>query len=186
MALARQVVVAVRIDDRNRIGERSAYLVMVEHHDVRPRCVRSVDRGAAVGAAVDGHDQRRAAPCQFPHRIGIRPISLEDSVRNVDFRLDAVVAEETLHQRRRRRAVDVVVAEDRHPFAPLDGAGDPLRRLFHAGERSRVGQEVANGRIEEAEAGVGINAAPGEHPRDDVLQAMVLCDRKRDVLVALG
>nr|WP_245459945.1 hypothetical protein [Mesorhizobium sp. M1B.F.Ca.ET.045.04.1.1] len=91
-----------------------------------------------------------------------------------------------LQQRRRSRAVDIVVAEDRHLFAGHDCIRQPRRRLFHVGQRGRIRQKLADGRIEEALGLLDRHAAPGEHPRDDVRHPMALRDGQGSHVLPLG
>ena len=180
MALPGEIVLAVGIDDGNGVRQRAADLMMVEHDDVGAGRLRRVDRGRAVGAAVDGDDQRGAAADQLAHRLGIGAVAFEDAVGDVDFGRHAEMREEALEQRRRGRAVDVVVAEDRHALAPHDRVGDARGGLDHVGQRGRVGQQVADRRIEEFRGVFGGDAARREHARDDLGHAMALRDGQRD------
>ena len=57
-------------------------------------------------------------------------------------RIEPAVAQEAREHRRRGRAVDVVVAEDRDRLAALDGVGEARRRRRHAGERVGIGHQA--------------------------------------------
>ncbi len=159
---------------------------MVEHDDIGAGLARRLYGRDAVGAAIDRDDEPGTARDQLAHGVGVGTIALEDAVGNVDFRRHREMRQETLEQRRGGRAVHVVVAEDRHLLAPHDSLGDAVRGLFHVGQRGRVGQEVANGGVEEAwrlECG---DAAPGQHAGDDVGQAVALRDGKGRHVLPLG
>ena len=78
-----------------------------------PRSFARSQRLEAGRAAIDADDQRRAAIDQLVDRLGIRPVALEDAVGNIDARRSAERGEHAVQERRRGRAVDVVVAEDR-------------------------------------------------------------------------
>ena len=96
MALSRKIVVAVGIDDRHRRRQRAADLMVVEHHDIGAGGVGRVDGSSAVGAAVDGDDQRRAprdTSSRMASRIGA--IAFEDPVGDVDLRRSRRNAPET-------------------------------------------------------------------------------------------
>ena len=90
--------------------------------EAEPRGFR--ERLEAGGAAVDGDEQLCAALGERADRLDVRPVALEDAVGNVEQRIEAAAAQEAREQRRRGRAVDVVVAEDRDGFAALDRVGD--------------------------------------------------------------
>ena len=70
-----------------------------------------------VGAAIDRHQERRAARGERAHSLDIRAVALEQAVGDVDQRLDAGLAQEAREHRRGRCAVDVVVAEYRDGLA---------------------------------------------------------------------
>ena len=123
---------------------------------------------------------------QLAHRLGIGAIAFENAVGNVDLGGDVEMREKPLQQRRGRRAVDVVVAEDRHALAPHDRVGDARRGLVHVGQRGRVRQQVADRRIEEFLGVVRRHAARRQHARDDVGHAVSLRDRQRGGLLPLG
>ncbi len=100
MALPRKVVLAIGIDDRFRRRQRTAELVMIEHHDIGAGSLRRVDRDSAVGAAVDGDDQRRATRNKFAKGFRIGSVPLEDAVRYIDLRWHGEMREKPLEQRR--------------------------------------------------------------------------------------
>ena len=108
-----QIVLPVRIDQRVDRRQRLVGLMMVDRHHVEAELLRLGERLDAGGAAVDGHQQPRALLGERADRLGVRAVAFEQAVRNVDQRLDAGMAQELRQHRRRGRAVDVVVAEDR-------------------------------------------------------------------------
>ena len=127
MAERREIVVPVRIDDR-RLGQLLVGLMVVDDDGIEaePRGFR--ERLEARGAAVDGDEELRAALGERADRLDVRPVALEDAVGNVEQRIEAAAAQEAREQRRRGRAVDVVVAEDGDGLAALDRIGDARRR----------------------------------------------------------
>ena len=92
--------------------------------------------------------------------------------------------EETPEHGRGRRAVHVVVAEDRHFFPADDRPRQSGRSRAHVGERRRIGQKLADGRVEKPLDGFGRNAAAGEHARGNLRHAMTLRDGKCRHLLA--
>ena len=80
-------------------------------------------------------DQKpRAALGKSPHRLHIRAIAFEQPVGNVDHRIDVALVQIARQQRRRRRTVDIVVAENRDAFVAFNRIRDPFRRRFHCGQ----------------------------------------------------
>ena len=73
MALPGQIVLAVGIDHARRRRQRAADLMVVEHDDVGAGAWRRIDRGGAVGAAIDGDDQLRAASTNSRIASGFGP-----------------------------------------------------------------------------------------------------------------
>ena len=185
MALAREIVVAVGVDHRHAFRQRAADLVMVEHDHVGARRACRGDRRAAVGAAVDGDDQLGAARHQLAHRLGIGAVALEDAVGDIDLRAEPEMRQEALEERGGSRAVDIVVAEDRHPLALQHRPCEPFGGGLHVGQRGRVGQQRADRRVEEAPRLLGGDAAAGQHAGDEVGHAVALGDGERGALLAL-
>jgi hypothetical protein len=96
----------------------------------------------------------------------------------VDQRLDAAMAQKRRQHGGRRRAVDIVVAEDRDHLAPLDRIGDARGGLRHVGQHLRVRHQPPHRRIEEFDDAVRLDVAPGEHARQQLGHAVPLRDRK--------
>ncbi len=97
----------------------------------------------------------------------------------MDQRIETGVAQMPGQQRRRRCAVDVVVAEDRDTLAPDRGIGDAFRYHLHIRQRERIGHQLAHGRIEKIRNRIDLDAAPGEHARKHLRHLMTLGDRQR-------
>jgi len=186
MALPRQIILAIGIDDGDGRGQRAADLVVVEHDDIGSGLVGRGDRRRAVGATVDGDDELRAARGEVAHRVGIGAVAFEDAVGDVDLGFDAVVGEKTLEQCRRRGAVDVVVAEDGDPLAPPHRFRDTRRRASHVGQAGGIWQQVTDRRVEETRRVVCQDTAAGQHAGDQIASALALRDRERHHLLAIG
>ena len=144
-----------------------------------PSALRFGKRLDAGGAAIDGDQERRAARGERAHRLDIRAVAFEQPVGNVDERLDAAMAQKPRQQRRRGRAVDVVIAEDRDRLAAHDGVGKPLRRFLHAGEHVRIGHRAPDRRIEKGIDRVDLDIAAGKDARQQFGQVVALRDRQR-------
>jgi hypothetical protein len=97
----------------------------------------------------------------------------------MDQRLAAAGLQIFAEQRRAGRAVDVVVAENRHPLAPLDRSFQPRGRGLHFAHREGVGHQVAQGRIEMALDPLDPDPPARENPRHQFVLAGDLRDRQR-------
>ena len=186
MPLPGQIVLAVGIDDRHALRQCAADLMMIQNNHVGAGLPRRRDGGRAVGAAVDGDDQLRAARDKFAHGFGIGTVTLENTIRNVDFGAKSEMREKTLQKRRGSRPIDIVVAKDRYFLALHDGIGNARSGGIHIGQRRGIRQKIANGRIEEALCFFGIDAAAGEHAGDKIGDAVALGDREGGDLLPFG
>ncbi len=124
-----------------------------QRHGLETRC-----------SAVDGDDQFRTLFHQGLERRDVRSITFEDPVGYVDSRRRVVCPQKPRHQRRRARAVHVVVAKDRHGLAPLNCIRDTLRHPVHARKGRRIRHERLDARIEEHRHVTERNAARRQHP----------------------
>ncbi len=118
MAEPGQIVGAVRIDDGGGVGKLLVGLVMIDDHRLQPELARFGERFMAGGAAIDRDQQRRAALREGADGVDVRPVALEDPVGNMHDRIEPAVPQVAAQQRRRGRAVDIVVAEDRDASRP--------------------------------------------------------------------
>ena len=87
-----KIVLAVRIDQRERGRQNFRRLVMVEHDDVETEFRGFRERLEAHRAAIDGHDEIGAFGPKLPHRLDVRAVALGDAVGDVDERLDSRAA----------------------------------------------------------------------------------------------
>ena len=87
------------------------------------------------------------------------------------------MGEEAGHQRRRRRAVDVVVAEHGNRLPLLDRVGEPRRGGVHVAHAARVGHQRFESGIEHHGHVVERHAAPGQHAPQQLRQSVPLADR---------
>ena len=135
MAEAGEIVEPVRIDQRVDLRQLGAGLVMIDHDHGHAEPLRFGQRLDAGGAAIDGDEQRGALGRQPANRFDVGAVAFKDAVGNVDQRIEPAMAQMPGEQRRRGRAVDVVVAEDRDLLALRGGIGDPLRRRLPSPSR---------------------------------------------------
>ena len=131
---ARHIVLAVRVDERGDRRQPLVGLVVVDDDDVAGKLGGAGERLDARRAAVDGHDEARALLDEAFDGGGVGPVAFEQTVGNVDARLEPVMGKEAGEQRRGRRAVDVVVAEHGHRLARLDRVRDALCRRIHVAQ----------------------------------------------------
>ena len=179
MAEAGEIVGPVRIDQRVDLGQFVAGLVMVDDDHGHAELARFGQRLEAGGAAIDRDQQRGALGRELAHRLDIGPVAFEDAVGNVDQRIEPAMAQMPGQQRRRGRAVDVVVAEDRDLLAARGRVGDALRGGLHLRHGVGIGHQLADGRIEKILDRVELDIAAGQHPRQHFRQLIALRDRQR-------
>ncbi len=84
------------------------------------------------------------------------------------------MAQIAAEQRGGRRAVDVIVAENCHPFLAHDRIGNAQSRLFHARQHMRVGHQPADAGIEKRLGGIGIDTPPRQYAGQKLRQAVAL------------
>ena len=94
------------------LGKRCVRLMVIENEHVRPETLGSRQRFEARRAAVDRHDQLRAFFDECFDGGGVRPITFEDAVGNIDAGWRAMMIKEARQQCRRAGAIDIVVAEN--------------------------------------------------------------------------
>ena len=82
-------------------------------------------------------------------------------------------------KRRRSRAIDVIVAEDRNLLAAHCSIRDTPGGGFHLGDRVRIRHQLADGRVEEVADLVDRDIAPRQHARQHFRQIVPLHDRER-------
>ena len=162
-----KIVLTVGIDERKRPRQALRGLVMVEHDHVEAEPDRELERLVADRAAIDGDDERRAVRRKTRDRFAVRAITLSDAIGDVDDRFAPAGGQIFAEQRRAAGAVDVVVAEDRNPFAALDCALEAVCGRLHVPEAKWVRHQVAQGRIEIALHSLRRDAAPREHAREE-------------------
>ncbi len=178
MSEAGKVVLPVGIDERQRSRQRLGRLVMIEHDHVEAEPFGLSERLVADRPAIDRDDELGAFCREARNRLGVRAIAFGHPVGNMHDRLAAAGGEKFGQERGAAGAVDVVVAEDRDPFAALDRAPEAIRRRFHVAHAIRVRHQVAQGRIEIALDRLRLDAAPREHPRDQLVLTADLRDRQ--------
>ena len=153
--------------------------MMVDDDDGHAELPRFRQRLEAGGAAIDGDQQRRALAREHAHGFDVGAVAFEDAVGNVDQRIEPAMAQMPGQQRRRGRAVDVVVAEDRDLLAARGRVRDALGRGLHLRHGVGIGHQFADGRIEKILDRVDLDIAARQHPRQHFRQLIALRDRQR-------
>ena len=120
--------------------------MMIDHDDIDRGGVRGLQRLERLGAAIDGHDQRRPLARQLDQCVARRAVAFEQAVGDVGDRLDTQRAQDEDHQRRRGGTVDVVIAEHCDRLAGLDRIGQPFGSSVHVAEHRGIGHEAADRR----------------------------------------
>ena len=118
MLEARKLGLDVVVIDHHQADELlPAALAVVNPNDVEAELARLEDRFMARGAAIDGDQERRAARGERADRLPHRAVAFEQAVRNMDDRTNAAGSgADPPQHRRRRRSVDIVVAQDGDGF----------------------------------------------------------------------
>ena len=151
-------------------------LMMVEDHNVEPELAGFYERYMAGGPAIDGDQKLDAALGKRADGVHIRPVAFENPVRNVDDRIEPAVPQIMRQQRRGGGAVDIVIAENRYTFAVDNGMREARAGRFHIGQRMRIGHQPLDGGIEIGRHFVRLDAAAGEHARQQFRHAVALRD----------
>ena len=179
MAEAGEIVGPVRVHQRIDLGQFVAGLVMVDDDDRHAELACFRQRLEAGGAAIDGDEQRRALARKRAHRLDVGAIALEDAVGDVDQGIEPAMAQMPGQQRRRGRAIDVVIAEDRDLLAARGRIRNALRRRLHLRHGMGIGHQFADGRIEKILDLVDPDIAARQHARQHFRQLVALRDRQR-------
>ena len=100
MAEAGEVVAPVRIDDRQGRRQLFVGLMVIDDDDIHAELVRFRKRRDAGGAAIDRDQERRALLGQRAYGFDVGAIAFEQTVRNMDQRIEAAMAQKAREQRR--------------------------------------------------------------------------------------
>jgi hypothetical protein len=103
----------------------------------------------AEGAAIDADDEIVIAR-ERRHGLLVGAIALVDPVGHVEGGARAHLAQPGQQEGGGGAPVDVIVGEDGDALAPLQGAQEAGRGLLHVAQGAGIGQEVAQGRGQEA------------------------------------
>ncbi|GJE73389.1 hypothetical protein CHKEEEPN_4954 [Methylorubrum podarium] len=182
MAEPGQVVEPVWVDQGAGRRELLRRAVVIEHDHVEAEGSGGGQGLMAGGSAIDADEQARSLRAQRGDGADIGAVALRDAVGDVDAHRHAERPQIRGQQSRARRAVHVVVAEDRHGLAGPHGVGEPVDRRLHVHEDGRVRHQVAQAR---GQVGLGLrrpHAAPDEDAGEQVRQPVGLAHGRRQGL----
>ncbi len=180
-----EIVTPVRIDHSNGGRKLLVGLVMIDDDDIQAEPICFGQRLHAGGAAIHRDQQFRAALRERADRIHIRAIAFENAVGDVHQRIEPACAQEQREQRRRSRAIHVVIAEDRDALAALHGIGDSFRRGLHGIQHKWVRHQPLDGGVEKGLHLIDLDIPAGQDARQHLRQAMPLRDGERPRRTAL-
>lgn len=158
------LVRAVGVHHRERGRQRLAALVMIQHDHVGA-AFRGRERIVAERAAVHAHDQV-VSGCEGRDGGGVGAVAFVDAVGDIKRGVAPERAQPADQQRGRGAAVHVVVGEDGDALAAQRRRDDAFGGGPHVAQAQRVGEKVAQARLQVARGGVVVDAALGQHARD--------------------
>ncbi len=177
MAVRRAVglVQAVRIYQCMRQRKLAGAFVMIDHDHIHAGFARSRERLERLCAAIDRHDQLRAAPRNADQRFARGAVTLHQPVGDIGLRRQAEVAQQAYHDRGRRGAIDIIIAEHGNRLAALDRVRQARCSLVHVAKYRRIGHEGADRGVAVIVECLG-RTAPGEQQlRDQIVGAQPIC-----------
>ena len=152
---------------------------MIDDDDLDALGRGGIDRRHRIRAAVDGEDQPGAVACELIEGGGVWPIALGEAIGDVGRCGLSMGAEKAFDQGNGGSTVDVIVAEHRDRLIVADRRDKARRRPFHVPQACRIGQEIAQGRVEILVHTAWIGAARGEHAGEQLRQIVALGDGSR-------
>ena len=165
------LVLPVGVHDGRGLGEGFAAEVMVEDHHVCPFGRR--DGVVGKSATIDADDQVVGVG-QLAHGGRIGAVAFVDPVGDIERSALILLAKPVDQKGRGSAAVDVVIGEDRDLFPVFDGGDEAGGGGFHIEKAARIGQEVAEFRVEEGGCLFGGNVAGGKDAADGLGKAGLL------------
>ncbi len=174
-----EIVGPVRIHQRVHVRQFVAALMVVDDDHGHAEPLGLGQRLDAGRAAIDGDEQRRAFLREPANGFDVWAVAFEDTIGNMDQRIEPGMTQMPGEQRRRRCAVHVVVAEDRDTLALDHRVGDTPRRRLHIRQRIWIWHQLADGRIEKVPDRIDRDVSPGNDARQHLRQIVTLGDGER-------
>ena len=153
--------------------------MVVDHQHIDAAAAGVGDRIVAHSAAIERDDQRRPRVDQLVHGGDVGAVTLEDTVGNMDLRLDAEMPQVSSHQGAGTCSIDIIIPEQRHPFVVGDRCRKTRRKGVHVGQHRGIRHQGADRRREEGLRLLGGDAPPRHYARKDLRQAGALADGSR-------
>jgi hypothetical protein len=167
-AVRARLVEPVRIDDRNGSRQQRLADVMIDDDHVEPGFLRGGEWLVRRRAAIDRDHDRSALVPQAQQRGRVRPIAFAETVGHIDRGAGADRREKAQQQRRRGRAVHIVVAEHDDLLAAADRANEARDSRGHVAQMRGVGELVTQARREKRRCLGKADAALSQQPPDDL------------------
>ena len=159
---------------QQRLGD-----VVIDDDHVEPGLLRRGERLVRGRAAIDRDGDRRALCLQAQQRRRVRAVAFAHAVGHIDRGAGADRREKPQQQRRRGRAVHVVIAEDDDRLAVADRADEAGDGRRHVAQMRRVRELLAQARREKDRRLGKADAALRQQPPDDLRQPEPLRDQQR-------
>ena len=157
----------LRVHQRRAGGQRAFREVMIEDEAIDPRRAQPGDLRRGRGAAIDRHEELRAARLQAARDpVLAEPVPFIHAQRQEALHLRAVEPEDAGEERQRSDAIHVVIAVKDDPLAPVDRPEETGDRRLHPRQEKGIAQrlqlwiEKPRGLLQAGKA------APAEQPRD--------------------
>ncbi len=160
--------------------------MVVGHDDVEPHLTSERDLRVSGDTAVNGDDELGPDVAREPHAAVGQPVSLIESVRDVEVDAATDGLKTPLHQNDGGNAIDVVVAANQDSLAVVDSAAESLERRVDIRKEEGIAELGAIGPEERIGIHPRYNAASGEDGGKGRVYLKLLCERncmRRDVAV---
>jgi hypothetical protein len=158
---------------------------MVGDDQVQPQLARAPGGVGGADAAIDRHHHLHVFGGEPVERGRLQPVAVLQPIRNEVHDIGAEQLERAADDHRRRDAVDVVVAVDGDPFAPLDRGEQPIDRRAHVGQPHGI-VEMVERRPQEAIGDLRIReSANTQQPRQRRPDLQCLRQRRHAARVTL-
>ena len=158
------------MDQHFRLRQHRRELVMIGDDDLQSECRRLGDFLDGTDAAINADDPLHAVVREFPKRLAVQTVAVDDAVRHMEFDFRVQDRQQSHQDRGAGGAVHVVVAVDADALIRADGGKQFLGGFGYAGHESR-GVQAGHRRPQEF---------PGGRRRTQTAVHQQLGDDRRD------